>query len=235
MKLPEEPIVNFRPHQTRTRYASFQRVFKRKPHSPFERRIARLTVLYEDLRIEVFGLKADAGTMPQLDAFGPEYRKLYFMRRAIATALEFQQGVEQIANCKEFREIEQHALNQKDPYYLTEWLPGLQFFRSNRGLLSTIRNNVGGHFGEQATINALSIISDEYVVRMEIQYDGENNCQVLLPFATELAAAALLKNMPGATQEEKAKAVADLLIRIVKHAIEIVQFLVPACLWDRMA
>jgi hypothetical protein len=233
--LPEQAAIDFRAHFTRTRYASFQRLFKRNPHSPFERCIARLAVLYEDLRIKVFGAKADAGTMPQLDAFGPEYRKLYFMRRAIATAVEFQQAVEQIATCKEFREIEERALNQKDPYYPTEWLPGLQFFRSNRKLLRTVRNDVGGHFGEQATIHALSIISDDYVVRMEVQYDGENNCQVLLPFANELAAAALLKNIPGATQEEKAKAVADLLIETVKHAIEIVQFLVPACLWDRMA
>ena len=82
----------FRPRRTRTRYAPFGRVFRGGGDSQFEKRLARLAVLYEDLRVEVSAAALDPGVLPDLEPFGANYRQFYFMRRAIATANEFRQA-----------------------------------------------------------------------------------------------------------------------------------------------
>ena len=60
----------FRPRRTRTRYASFGRVFRSGGDSQFEKRLARLAVLYEDLRVEVLAATLDPGVLPDLEPFG---------------------------------------------------------------------------------------------------------------------------------------------------------------------
>ena len=46
---------------------------------------------------------------PQLEPFGPHYRHVYFMRRAVATALEVKHVVGQIACTADFQAIRARA------------------------------------------------------------------------------------------------------------------------------
>jgi hypothetical protein len=226
--------IDFRSRSSRIRFGSFARVFKQTPSSAFERKIARLSVLYEDLRIELMGAALDEGAVSVLEPFGPHYRQYYFMRRAIGTLVEFQQTIEHIASLKEFREIEARAKKTSDVYYLEDWVPALKFFRKKRNLLKSIRNHVGGHFGDEATNNAFKAIGEDFTVRVEIQFDIGNRVRLLLPFATELSSAALLNHFPGSAVDERANALLNLLLEAVDHTVGIVHFLVADFLWDRL-
>ena len=51
--------------------------------------LAQMSVLYEDLRIETFALTANDEEVKRLDHLDKRYRVHYFLRRSIATLLEF--------------------------------------------------------------------------------------------------------------------------------------------------
>jgi hypothetical protein len=232
--MPDTPSIDFHPRSLIMRRAQFWKVFPRRSDSVFDRSLARLSVLYEDLFLEVIGAGMEPGTAPQMEPLGPAYRHVYFMRRAVATALEVKDVVEQIAVTPEFREIEARAVSSGDSHYVREWVQPQNFFKSNRALLKKIRDDVGGHFGDQAAASALKVIGDDYSVGVKIEVDIEGRVRVLLPFAAELAATALLGNVPGATFADKMEVLRNLLFGVVEHTVLAVQFLVEATLWGRM-
>jgi hypothetical protein len=231
--MPDQSVY-FHPRSTIHRFAPFWKVFRSRSDSIFDRCIARLAVLYEDLYIEVVGAGMEPETAPQLEPFGPQYRHLYFMRRAVATALEVKHVVEQIACTSEFRDIQNRAVRSGDVHYQREWVPAQEFFKSNGKLLKKIRDDVGAHFGDRAAIIALNAIGDDYCVQVEIQSDIDGRVRLLLPFATELAATALLGNLGGKTYDEQAQALNSLLFRVVEHTVVAGHFLIEAVLWRRM-
>lgn len=56
--------------------------------------LARVSVLFEDLRIEEYASRLD--TLHDLDVVGSGYRKIYFLRRSIATLWEFAGAIEML-------------------------------------------------------------------------------------------------------------------------------------------
>ena len=56
--------------------------------------IARLSVLFEDLRIEEYASRPEK--LEELDIIGKSYRKMYFLRRSIATLVEFASAIEML-------------------------------------------------------------------------------------------------------------------------------------------
>jgi hypothetical protein len=230
--MPEQPSIDFRARSTTTRFSKFGRVFQRNPESEFERSIARLCVLYEDLRIELFGAAMDTPT--RIDVLSPDYRRNYFLRRAVATLKEFRDAIDQVRVTAEFRQLEARATRENDKYYLEDWIPAIDFFNANGRTLTTIRNDVGGHFGREAAVNAFEEIAQDYPIRMEIQYDIDDRVQMLLPFVIELSLAALLKHVPGKTAPDKSHTLLDLLQDAVNHAVGAVHFLAAGVIWERM-
>jgi hypothetical protein len=200
----------------------------------FERSVARLAVLYEDLFLEVVGAAMEEGQAPQLEPFGPQYRSCYFLRRAVATALEVKDVIDQISCTPEFRRIQAQAQSSRDIHYVREWVPAVEFFRENRKLLKTIRDDVGGHFGDGAARKALTLIADDYCASIETQRDVDGRVRLLLRFATELAGSALLANVPGASVECKFEALLNLLGKAVECTVDVVHFLGEAVLWKRL-
>ena len=51
--------------------------------------VACLCVLYEDLRVELNGLKTGQERLGDLDTLGWQYRFFYFLRRSLVTLSEF--------------------------------------------------------------------------------------------------------------------------------------------------
>jgi hypothetical protein len=76
-------------------------VFGHMSPSNFEAIMARLAVLYEDLRIELYGIAEDA--IPATDNFDVRYRRIYFLRKSIGTLAEFAEAVHHLQQCPEFR------------------------------------------------------------------------------------------------------------------------------------
>src|SRR5712671_5160117 len=65
--------------------------------------VARLTVLYEDLRIEIAG--AGNPKIDSMDVTAAQYRKFYFLRRSMITLVEFRGTLQRLAQNEEFRAL----------------------------------------------------------------------------------------------------------------------------------
>src|SRR5438477_9616412 len=73
--------------------------------------IARLLVLYEDLRIELNAVEQEKIT--PLDETGAEYRRLYFLRRTLATFREVHSAFQQLNGEPDFRKLVIHNMNEE--------------------------------------------------------------------------------------------------------------------------
>jgi hypothetical protein len=65
--------------------------------------LARLSVLYEDLRIETFAITSDEEEIKRLDGLSARYRINYFLRRSIATLLEFEGALHKLSRTSEYK------------------------------------------------------------------------------------------------------------------------------------
>ena len=102
--------------------------------------IARLCVLYEDLRIEAYG--AGGRSIDRLDHLGAGYRQLYFLRRCVVSLVEFSSGLTNLNQSNAFKPIQQRFPHERR----NQWDAAIQFFETNRAALKDIRNDIGGHF-----------------------------------------------------------------------------------------
>lgn len=94
--------------------------------------LARLSVLFEDLRIEEYGSRLD--TLADLDVV-KGYRKIYFLRRSIATLVEFAGAIEMLDQRPEFR-----AIKKRSAYDVQErWDAAANYFRDWKKYLSDHR------------------------------------------------------------------------------------------------
>jgi len=101
--------------------------------------IARLCVLYEDLRLELDAFRL-VNEKPEDDrSSDDQYRVMYFLRRALSTVIEFRGGLTTVCKTPEFKSAELTALDQR---YITE---ADQFLQGNWARLKELRNEFGGH------------------------------------------------------------------------------------------
>jgi hypothetical protein len=196
-----------------TRNASLREVFSADQNRQLNAKLARLCVLYEDLRVEMCGIAEPS--IPALDILDLEkdnkctpqrigrYRRYYFVRRSIGTIREFAEALRSINGD-----------------------PDLQL---NESLLKAIRNDIGGHFGHQAALNALDRLSPDAYSAIEL-VDGRD---LRLHFAGEIAASALLPHLPNDDIKEYAALLRDCIKPAYKHATRCVQILVLKYLWGR--
>jgi hypothetical protein len=202
--------------------------------------IARLCVLYEDLRIEVFAIKAS--NIHELDVLDPagestdvlavgKYRKNYFLRRSVGTLSEFAEGLRLLDDDRDFRKMAASL----DRDLETLWKTSVNFFDSKEELINNIRNDIGGHFGCKAAIYAVSNLLPDAIGKIEFIYDHHNVPRdPRLHFAGEIAATASLRHLSGATAEEKvAGFIKDLIVEAYRHAAQSVHVLVALYLWPR--
>jgi hypothetical protein len=88
---------------TTSRFGELSRVFK-GGQSDLLNGIARLAILYEDLRLEMEELRKLHGAAIVQGKSGMDYRVMYFLRRALATLVEFRGGLTTTIRTKEFRD-----------------------------------------------------------------------------------------------------------------------------------
>src|SRR5665213_887337 len=85
---------------TKVRMRGLREVFVSQRGDMAQAHMVRLAVLYEGLRIEL--MATDKGSIRVLDSTDKRYRKNYFLRRSIATLVEFAETVRLLDKCPEF-------------------------------------------------------------------------------------------------------------------------------------
>src|SRR5258708_28630669 len=101
--------------------------------------VARMTILREDLAIEMMGIYKEQITA--LDGNMKEYRKIYFWRNMLRTLSEIKSVVFQLNSLPEFRA----ALKKQPPGRADQFRGLFQEFQEKQDLLKSLRNQIGGH------------------------------------------------------------------------------------------
>lgn len=101
--------------------------------------IARLCVLYEDLRLEIDALRL-VNEKPEDDrTSSDQYRVMYFLRRALSTLIEFRGGLTTVYKTPEFKRATLTALDER---YIVQ---ADHFLQAHWTRLKELRNEFGGH------------------------------------------------------------------------------------------
>jgi hypothetical protein len=185
--------------------------------------IARVCVLYEDLRIELYATAEPSIAL--LDKTDEHYRRHYFLRRCIATLFEFAEALRLLDARKEFHTVK---TNFNAPL-VESWDGAVNFFGKHEALLKLVRNDIGGHFGLKAAVYGVANVDPSNPEKIEVR---EGN--VYLHFAGEIAAAATMQHLEGPTVAHKFENfMQTVVVPGFKHATKSVQCVAVAYLWER--
>jgi len=204
------------------------------PNLNLNGRLAQLCVLYEDLRIEMLGIRAKSiGEMDDIDSM---YRQHYFLRRSIGTLREFSYGLVNLDEFPAFVTI-LNGFNEGDQ---SIWRKSVEFFKKHKNQVDAVRNNVGGHFGLEAALYAIKSLRPDAVGTIEVNdvtMRGTVITECRLRFAGEIAATATLRSLPGSTDDESLEKEYIRLVKVVgdgyEHATLATTVVVVNRMWDR--
>lgn len=200
-------------------------VFGHVSASNFEAIMARLAVLYEDLRIELFGIAEDS--IPAMDVMDVRYRRIYFLRKSIGTLLEFAEAVRHLHCCPEF------VLPTEPTEIKKLWQRSAAFFARNEGKFRSVRNDIGGHFGLEAARYACLNFHPDAVMGIEMTEPFTSRSRVLLNFSGEVVGTAMLRHATGVDNQHKTKRLITLARIGYRHATTCVHCVVFCHLWSR--
>lgn len=206
----------------------------------FDVLVARLSVLYEDLRIELMGIHVEY--IPKMDVLDPpqhdskpqdigKTRRHYFVRRSLCTLCEIADAVLAISKCERMKTI---AALWKEPSHRSQWKCAVRFFRRRRDLIRKVRNDIGGHFGDEAALFAIENATEASTAKMGLNYNDKGRMSVHLHFAGELAANAFVRQLEGATLQNKLTWLLDEILQPgYRHATNSVNAAVFSHLWHK--
>jgi hypothetical protein len=92
---------------------------------------------------------------------------------------------------------------------------------------------VGGHFGSKAADFAVQSFLLDADGSIEAHLNDAGKGGVILGFASEIAATALLRHLPGCHAEEKVKTLFEEVVTAFPHAVRAVECIVAHHLWVR--
>lgn len=140
--------------------------------------LAQMSVLYEDLRIETFALTANDKEVERLDHLDKGYRVHYFLRRSMATLLEFRGALLRMSRTGEFKAERTScfhrdaSLTRKSQRELFDMVSdALTFFDNHHDVLKSLRNAVGGHFSDRAAHQATANVDPNAIGKLEVTFD----------------------------------------------------------------
>ena len=138
--------------------------------------VARLCVLYEDLRLEFRGSELD--DIKELDRIGRDPRRFYFVRRTLATLVEIDGAMHKLNMNAEFKRIKKAMKADRRKL----WDDAVKAFARHHDFLNEWRNDVGGHFHDGAASYAVDEIHQDTVGAVEF-YRTSGGADVKMPFA----------------------------------------------------
>ena len=186
----------------------------------------RLYVLYEDMKLEFEGSSAER--LIEHEGTSVETRRFYFVRRTFGTLLEISGAMQALEKNPAFQALKRGMDNKNRQ----QWDAGVTFFRGEHEYLKAFRNDIGGHFLDDAAKFGLENMEDTAEL-FEIYRRGEG-ADVKFKFAYYFVAQALIKQMgPGVDPREYLeKRAIPFLLKATEHAIHVVQVFGVAHLMD---
>lgn len=208
-----------------TRVKHIGRVFN-DPTSLLDAHVARLCVLFEDLRIETYGIIED--TLP-LDFTSEAYRRNYFLRRSIATVVEIAEEIRLLDELELFERIKSSFEGDS----LKNWNKAVTFFRRYESFFELVRNDIGGHFGLKAARYALTDLPNTVGV-IQIVRGGNNGAGVKLKFAGEIVVSAMFRHKGRHTDNWYLHRLLRLTRAGYRHGIKAINAIAAFYLWDEL-
>ena len=196
--------------------------------------IARLSVLFEDLRLESTAAR-HTDSIEQIDTSGKHYRYFYFLRRMLVSLDEFASALSQINGNGEWKRIRAGF----DLETGQRWDGAMKFFSANRPQWRDLRDWMGGHFLEKAAAFAVDNFKKEATGKIEVVISREEKTGgIRLLYAEEIIATAMSQALgPGEhTDEEVAKYVNGLftvMMTAVDEAVKAVHIIAVVYVIDR--
>lgn len=216
-----------RPSRIQTRRGRLSSVFPASHAKVMHQHMARLCVLFEDLRIEVLGMALE--DLEALDHAGSRIRRLYFQRRSVGTLVEFAEALRLLDGCSDFSDIKRSF----DPQSLRVWSRAVDFFRKQERFMKKVRHDVGGHFGSPAARFAVENFGPFDAGSMQVSASGSGGGGVKFTFAGEIAATALFRHLRGCTPQRKVDHFLRICSVACRHAIRAVECIAGFYLWKR--
>jgi hypothetical protein len=222
------------------RYGNLNEIFNSYRDRPYDVHLARLSVLYEDLRIEIQGMIARS--IVKLDVLDPQsdhqdnptlagrYRRYYFLRRSVATLREFAECFDELRECPEFKKA-----SEDDVEVAKTLQDAIHFFSANIRQLRKVRNDIGGHFGKEAAQHAVENLDPKGSSKIEFILDKVGQPKdPRLHYAGDIAAAALSRSLPGKDlAAEVEHFIQTVLVSAYTHATQVVQVFIAIDLAHR--
>lgn len=215
------------PLSAQVRVRQLKDVFGNSSESNFEPLLARLSVLYEDLRIELFGIVEES--LLRLDQLDARYRRTYFLRKSIGTLWEFAEAVRCLKESSQFRLI----ASEFSPEIARHWERASAFFERNERTLKLIRNDIGGHFGLEAARFASQHLNFDAVSGIELDKSFSGRGRVFLRYSGEIVATAMLRHASGKDRDHQIRRMVRLARIGYRHATRSVHCIVFCHLWEK--
>jgi len=162
------------------------------PATPeFNAILVRLSVLFEDLRIEEYGSRIER--IEELDVVGKTYRQIYFVRRSIASLVEFAGAIEMLDQRPEFRKIKAKAAS----HVRERWDGAVEYFRNWKDYLRARRGDFGAHFDHGPNLHAVREMNPEMEGELVVVKNHEEKTGgVRLKYAYQIVSAAMTHRKP---------------------------------------
>jgi hypothetical protein len=199
--------------------------------------LVRLVVLYEDLKVEFFGL--DASDEKMGNDVSRHYGHLYIIRRAFATIWEMENAIHKLNMLKQFKADKRTW----DRPRLRTWTGAVRFFGRTKDFIDRQRNAYGGHFSDSAARFVLDRIrdTDNSVGSLEVKFTDERSYRLVFKFAESIVSQALFIDRPGKDDDGLETYFHDsveILTSAVRHATHATQILgdiyfMPVFGWNR--
>jgi hypothetical protein len=213
----------------RTRFAELVKVF-RAGQSELLNGIARLAILYEDLRLEIREFKTIHRSVIELGEPDWDYRLSYFLRRSLATLVEFRGALTVVKRTEEFKKA-RPGLSALDAKLIAE---ADKFLQQHWPRIKELRNEFAGHISADAVDFALKNLTNE--VGKVTWNPGSDTWTggVECDFAGVVVAGVISSKLQdgGDVRAELRKAL-DIMSQGFNHAQAAMVALVHAFLWDR--
>lgn len=157
-----------------------------KSQKTMSAQIARVVVLSEDLKMEALGSLREKTFLDFFDA--PEYRRFYFVRRAMLTFRELHSALSQLDRDSDFQRIKarMNTVNKRG------WKDAVAFFDQHAPAIAKARNVTGGHFSNKAGEHAVDEVSGDLVGKVEVIWKPKET-RVNLHFAYDVMVLGLIQ------------------------------------------
>jgi hypothetical protein len=191
--------------------------------------LAQVAVLYEDLRLELTGLEKE---FPDLQAIGKNYRRNYFVRRSIATLVEFSVALKMLDDNADWQAVKARFNSES----AAGWLAAMKYCKENHLYLKKIRDDFGGHFGFKAARWAVQNLSKDAPGSIEIyKKPTENKAGPKMHFASEFVSTAMCRHKGNLELVDHLRYMYRTTLEGYGHATNCVHIIVVAYFYERFS